>query len=227
MDIAALVLKVAKPPHKPKKAAATRASAFARRWTRHGTHLIANTPSTQGLAGALKVAAFDLDGTLVHTKSGLKFARSASDWRWFNPNVPRTLAALARRGYVVAVFTNQGGVVATSSSKLYANFTERVNQIQQALQIDLLVWAAPKRPAKAASPDDAHRRMRKPQTGMWLALCDYAAAGGALVDLHCSFFVGDAAGRPADFLDSDRQFALGAGIEFKVPEDVFTEPTAS
>lgn len=227
MDIAALVLKVAKPPHKPKKAAAPKGSAFARRWSRQGTHLIVNTPPTAGLEGPLKVAAFDLDGTLVHTKSGLKFARGASDWRWFNPTVPQTLAALARRGYVVAVFTNQGGVVATPSSKLYSNFTERVNQIQQALQMDLLVWAAPKRPARAASPEDAHRRMRKPQTGMWLALCDYAAASGHLVDLHHSFFVGDAAGRPADFLDSDRQFALGVGIEFKVPEDVFTKPTAS
>ncbi len=51
----------------------------------------------------------------------------------------------------------------------------------------------------------------------------------ACADKSQSYFVGDAAGRPTDFVDSktnkpvatDREFAANIGIQFKVPEDVF------
>lgn len=49
------------------------------------------------------------------------------------------------------------------------------------------------------------------------------------VDLSQSFYVGDAAGRPTDFIDNatgmpsdvDRQFARNAQLEFKLPEELF------
>lgn len=50
-----------------------------------------------------------------------------------------------------------------------------------------------------------------------------------LLDLSQSFYVGDAAGRPTDFIDNatgmpsdvDRQFARNAQLEFKLPEELF------
>lgn len=40
-------------------------------------------------------------------------------------------------------------------------------------------------------------------------------------DLTGSFMCGDAAGRPGDFSDSDRTFALAIGIQFLTPEELF------
>jgi DNA 3'-phosphatase len=40
-------------------------------------------------------------------------------------------------------------------------------------------------------------------------------------DKETSLFVGDAAGRPADFSDSDKEFAKNIGMKFCIPEDIF------
>jgi polynucleotide 3'-phosphatase len=42
------------------------------------------------------------------------------------------------------------------------------------------------------------------------------------VDYENSFFIGDAAGRKNDFLDSDLQFARNANLKFETPDDLFT-----
>ncbi len=78
--------------------------------------------------------------------------------------------------------------------------------------------------AFAAPQKDAYR---KPGAGMWRALCrEQAAAGGAAPDLAASFYVGDAAGRPHDFSDSDRAFAAAVGLRFFEPEQAFAGPAA-
>ncbi|XP_013920900.1 PREDICTED: bifunctional polynucleotide phosphatase/kinase-like isoform X2 [Thamnophis sirtalis] len=70
---------------------------------------------------------------------------------------------------------------------------------------------------------------RKPVLGMWDYLCK-KANGGLEVSLQESVYVGDAAGRPAnwapgqkkkDFSCSDRLFALNAGLPFYTPEEYF------
>uniref|UniRef100_A0A671SBG7 Bifunctional polynucleotide phosphatase/kinase-like n=1 Tax=Sinocyclocheilus anshuiensis TaxID=1608454 RepID=A0A671SBG7_9TELE len=70
---------------------------------------------------------------------------------------------------------------------------------------------------------------RKPVVGMWEHLCE-KANGGVTIDVSQSFYVGDAAGRPAnwalgkkkkDFSCSDRLFALNIGLQFHTPEEYF------
>ena len=87
-----------------------------------------------------------------------------------------------------------------------------------------MVFASPKKPANAKliSSSNLHETMRKPQIGMWEAFEKYVTSQGATIDKDHSFFVGDAAGRKADFLDSDKQFASNIGIKFYVPEDFWT-----
>jgi D-glycero-D-manno-heptose 1,7-bisphosphate phosphatase len=51
---------------------------------------------------------FDLDGTLVQTRSGNKFRRTPDDWA-FIPGRIEAIQKLAREGHEVAVATNQGG----------------------------------------------------------------------------------------------------------------------
>lgn len=206
---------------------------FSLLWKITGSHLIYNVPPRTAeppQETTVKVAAFDLDGTLANTKSGGKFARGPSDWQWFNGVTKQTLVDLNAKGYLVVIFTNQGGVVATKMSKSYLNFIGRVNQIEKALTSadptiggNLFVFASPKKPAqsKGSSPETLHTSMRKPESGMWQEFVDMLPST-VTVDKNESFYCGDAAGRPQDFLDSDRKFAENIGIDFKVPEELFT-----
>uniref|UniRef100_A0A2K5X5I8 Polynucleotide kinase 3'-phosphatase n=1 Tax=Macaca fascicularis TaxID=9541 RepID=A0A2K5X5I8_MACFA len=127
-----------------------------------------------------KVAGFDLDGTLITTRSGKVFPTGPSDWRILYPEIPRKLRELEAEGYKVLVATHAG---------LY----------------------------------------RKPVTGMWDHLQEQANEG-APISIRDSIFVGDAAGRPAnwapgrkkkDFSCADRLFALNLGLPFATPEEFF------
>lgn len=218
---------------------------FDYRWKIHGTHLICNIPKqinferykfVKDNQDLVKIAAFDLDGTLVETKSNLKFARGPNDWKWWTSksltllNVVEKLKQLADDRYIVVIFTNQGGVIATNTSKSYLSFTGRMNSIMKELpdeqKSEVFVYASPKKPSSKSmkvpiSSDSDHLMMRKPNIGMWEVLTKYFEGKHYKIDRESSFFVGDAAGRLGDFLDSDKMFAKNAQIQFKVPEDIF------
>lgn len=219
---------------------------FNLRWKIHGTHLITNIPQQLDVDSysisredqkLIKIAAFDLDGTLVDTKTGLKFARGANDWRWWTSNdsnklnVMDKLKKLVADKYIIVIFTNQGGVVATKTSKSYLAFIGRVNNILKELSTEkevpgLLVYASPKKPSSknqkiAVSSDEDHAIMRKPNIGMWNELVKYFEDQDYTIDTSNSFFVGDAAGRSNDFLDSDKMFARNVNLQFKIPEEIF------
>lgn len=53
---------------------------------------------------------FDVDGTLVTTRSGRTFRQSADDWMWIAPHHQLTLWGRHRFQWSVALATNQGGV---------------------------------------------------------------------------------------------------------------------
>ncbi|ODQ49150.1 hypothetical protein PICMEDRAFT_95957 [Pichia membranifaciens NRRL Y-2026] len=188
------------------------------------------------------VAAFDLDDTLIKTKTGMKFSRSADDWKWWNENVPKKVAdwleqpfpadTPANTSRVIVVFTNQGSVVNTAKpttpSKSLDTLIEKLNQIANSpalAGVPLLAYAATRKgaadkKAHLGSPPELHDEFRKPNTGMWKQLQRDLAPGTPALDV--SFFVGDAAGRKKDFSDSDVNFARALGLRHIVPEDFFT-----
>lgn len=204
---------------------------FESRWKTVGTHLIKNVPANRTSSILrVKVAAFDLDGTLITTKSGAKYSKGPQDWKWWGNSstlVPEKLASLYKDGYIIAVFTNQGAVVVNGPAKSYNNFKLKLGLIQDDLKkqyqvSELYVFASPKKPAKTpTSSDEQHKSTRKPEIGMWKAFENDLAMDGKTIDLQNSFFIGDAAGRLEDFLDSDLNFAKNAGLEFKTPEEFF------
>lgn len=55
-----------------------------------------------------KLCVFDVDGTLVHPKSGGSFRKTADDWLWM-PNRQEKYRELHEAGVELAIATNQGG----------------------------------------------------------------------------------------------------------------------
>lgn len=212
---------------KPIKRSFHSSTTFSANWNTTGTHLISNVPANfKKDNNPLKVAAFDLDGTLINTKSGNTFARGSDDWEFFNDKVIFKVKDLVKNDYTIVIFTNQGGVsIGQPNSKSYLNFTNRVNNMINALSkeiegFDPFVYASPKRPSGKkirSSPEELHLAMRKPQIGMWKQLKNTLKN----VDMENSFYVGDAAGREKDFLDSDKKFAENIPLVFKTPEEYF------
>lgn len=195
------------------------------------------TRRTGAEAGARrKIAAFDLDSTLITTSSGRKHASSAVDWKWWRPQVPGMLRDLHQnQGYQIVILSNQAGISLhrdpaskgpkASAEKRLKDFKAKCSAILSDLDLPTSIYAATGR--------DMYR---KPRTGMWQEVCkDYAIAEKE-VDLEHSFFVGDAGGRIAqlgpddatgaaggskDFSCSDRNLAYNLGIEYKTPDEFF------
>ncbi|PHH84995.1 hypothetical protein CDD83_1068 [Cordyceps sp. RAO-2017] len=180
-----------------------------------------------------KIAAFDLDSTLIDTSSGKKHASNAADWKWWDSCVPGRLRELYRdQGYRLVILSNQGGLTLhfdagykgpkASVQKRVTDFKQKCNAVLTNLDLPTTVYAA-----------TGHDIYRKPRTGMWKEVCEDYGISEHEVDLENSFFVGDAAGRLAvlggdkaaaiakDFSCSDRNLAHNIGIDFKTPEEFF------
>ncbi|CDK25485.1 unnamed protein product [Kuraishia capsulata CBS 1993] len=165
-----------------------------------------------------KVAAFDLDHTLIKSKSGAKnFSIAPTDWKWLFPSVPQKLRELADQGFQVLIFTNQGVTVVKKDSKSMGNFTTKMQLIF--CQLPVKLYAACRLPKKTVSLDG--KDFRKPSTEMWQLALLHLGISKDDIDMENSFFVGDAAGRPDDFSDSDKVFAHRIGLTFHVPEEYF------
>lgn len=148
-----------------------------------------------------KVAAFDLDWTIVKPKSGNKFPKDKDDWCFLNDKVVPTLQKLSSDGHTIVIFTNQGSKDFTDS-----DFQYKLNNIYKVLNVPFDAYACTEKGV-----------YRKPCIGMWETMLK--SMNG--INTKESFYVGDAAGRPKDFSDSDIKFAINIGIKFMVPEEIF------
>ncbi|XP_065826181.1 bifunctional polynucleotide phosphatase/kinase-like isoform X2 [Oscarella lobularis] len=166
-----------------------------------------------GLRSSNKIAAFDLDGTLIETKSGKVFATGPNDWKLKFDNVKAKLKSLEEAGYKIVVFSNQRGL---KNKALESDFRAKLTEITKKIEAPLQLFASM-----------SGIKYRKPCMGMWDYLVEKCNEHS--IDVGSSFFVGDAAGRPQgwapgkkkDFSCSDRTFAINIGLEFFTPEEYF------
>ena len=180
------------------------------KWSVDGSIVVFRTPLVYR-----KIAGFDMDGTLIATKSGNVFPRDTSDWRPLYPGVKAKLQDLHYKdGYDVVILSNQ---LAVSTGKTtITGMQGKIDSILRLFEIPANVIFATRR--------DVYR---KPAPGMWSYFKEQNK--DSPINEADSFYCGDAAGRPADkrtgrkkdFSESDLKFAHNISLTFYTPEEVF------
>lgn len=56
----------------------------------------------------IEIVFYDLDGTLIKTRTGSDFPTNRSDWQWWDPSVPTQLKKEWEQGKHLVVLSNQG-----------------------------------------------------------------------------------------------------------------------
>jgi len=149
-----------------------------------------------------KIAAFDMDDTLIKTKSGKDFAEDENDWEIFDKCIPQKLAKLVDDGFMLVIISNQLGI---SKGKVHIDtLKSKLELLVNYLNLNFIILCA-----------FEDNNYRKPRMGMW-GLIDG--------DKTTSFYCGDAGGLAArkvsnvnldkDFSDTDLKFARNLNIKF-------------
>lgn len=166
-------------------------------WHRPTTSLLLYI--SDGMQSTGNIAAFDMDWTLVRTVHGI-WPKDSADIALL-PNRCDTLKQLRANEHTIVIFTNQKS---TTDTKLDFNFQRVVKFINLIGDIPIILMMS--------ISDDNYR---KPNTGM------YDTLKKIVPPISSAFYVGDAAGRPQDFSNSDMLFAQNVGIPFYTPEQIF------
>ncbi|PHJ22185.1 polynucleotide kinase-3 [Cystoisospora suis] len=164
----------------------------------------------EGRNACAGLALFDLDGTLITTKSGKAFPQHSMDWQLLHaPHSTQRMKSLVSEGYHVIVISNQLGV--QKGHTTLTSLTEKVDAIYGALGVPLTVCLA--------TGDDLFRKPRPAAASFILThltahlhrsqccvsssnCCTTVTANGVAqmlpgrkASLPPIFYVGDAAGR--------------------------------
>ncbi|PRP89190.1 polynucleotide kinase 3-phosphatase [Planoprotostelium fungivorum] len=181
-------------------------------WREDDSLLIYNSPR---IPPSNRIAAFDMDGTLITTKSGRKHPANETDWKFLYDEIIETkLKELHKQGYKIVLFTNQAGV---GKQQTASSIQNKIAKILRTINVPAQVLVATKKD-----------QFRKPSSLLWRKFIENLNRG-VEADVKRSFYVGDAAGRPGgwkvkvnkDFSCADRSFAHNIGLTFHTPEEYF------
>ena len=147
-----------------------------------------------------KIAGFDLDYTLIKTKSGKLFPINKNDWELLYSEITIEKIKDIAKTHDIVIFTNQ--------KKYTDEFIEKLDNIKKLFNVNMIFIVSKK---------DGY--YRKPMIGMWKLLEN--SIFDKTIDKDNSFYCGDAAGRDKDFAASDLMFAHNLEITFYTPEQLF------
>jgi bifunctional polynucleotide phosphatase/kinase len=151
-----------------------------------------------------KIAAFDIDGTIITTKSGAVFPKSSDDWKFLYDNVVSKLKEFYSENYCIIFISNQAGL---KSEEQINNWKSKMNNVVKKIGIPICIYASIEK--------DIYR---KPLPTLWNIITSKI---DEKINMETSFYCGDAAGRKGDHNDTDYKFALNNKLEFLVPEMFF------
>ena len=192
----------------------------------HNHHVIIRKPRLNGDPIRSKVAAFDLDGTIMKWVSEAPgfWPSRLEHFELWNAGLIKKLRQLYDDGYQLVIFTNQGGVQKAHNGKRATLVKTIIDWLESIIERPLCAVASTKSIKK--SPNDS---FHKPQPHMWtkvLATNTFAQGKGfdkvvPTYDLSSSFFVGDSADEDDSQGGVDRKFAQNVGITFYTPDEYF------
>lgn len=154
-----------------------------------------------------KLACFDIDGTIITTRSGKTHAGDDLDWKFAFPGIKGKLQQLINNNFKIIFITNQRGL--NNSSKISIWKTKIFHVLKKLKLLDkITVFVSIK-----------YDYFSKPLTGFFDEFIPE-------FDKLKSFYCGDAAGRLTDFANTDYEFAVNLGIPFYTPDKYFNnQPT--
>ncbi|KAJ8731381.1 hypothetical protein PYW07_004545 [Mythimna separata] len=173
--------------------------------------------TSKGVQASHKIAAFDMDGTLIKTKSGKVHPVDTKDWQIAFHNAQEKLKDLIEQGYRLVILSNQAPI--GNGRVKIEDFKIKIEHIVKKLAVPFQVYLA-----------TGKGFYRKPTTGMWKVLSEQKN-DGLEIDMVKSFYCGDAAGRVAswapgkkkDHSMADKLMAENLGLQFYTPEEFFLQ----
>jgi bifunctional polynucleotide phosphatase/kinase len=162
------------------------------------------TPLTENPAKPLYL--FDLDYTLIKTKSGAKFPKDENDWKFMvDIEELRKCFSFIGKTHNIGIITNQSGL---KTEKDIRGFEKKLTDIIITLKHDISIFVSIK-----------HDEYRKPYPGFLNML---SLKYPTIVPyIKKSIYIGDAAGRSSDHAQSDYAFAKNFGLDFLTPEQFY------
>lgn len=159
-----------------------------------------------------KIAMFDMDGTIIDTKSKKSNPINSDDWVLWNDCIPKKLQEVKNAGYRIVIISNQKGI-----SLGYTTLKEIQTKIEK--------WSASVGVEMSVLLATENDQYRKPLPGSWEYI--QKTLNKTPIEKSKCFYVGDAAGRPKigkrpkDHSDCDRFFSINCGLNFFTPESYF------
>ncbi|QWO71640.1 NRK1 [Orgyia pseudotsugata single capsid nuclopolyhedrovirus] len=143
-----------------------------------------------------KIAGFDLNGTLIETKSGGVFAMNDNDWKLKYTNTTNKLTELLDADYTIVVMTNEQGITKnTNLTALSSAFKKKIETLCRTIDLPMFVVAS------------CRTKYRKPRTGLF----ECVRKKQPMLNVEKSFYCGN----NADGTNcNDLQFAENCGIKF-------------
>lgn len=156
-----------------------------------------------------KIYMFDLDYTLIKTKSGKKFPIDKEDWVLLYDNIKDKICKISDKSGLIGIISNQKGLKTDIQKN---DWIYKINQINLILKIDFVF---------ASISDNVYR---KPLIGSYEFVKGQFnnIRWAELSDKKKIYYIGDAAGRETDFSDTDIKFATNCKLKFKTPEFFFS-----
>lgn len=151
---------------------------------------------------------FDLDYTLIKTKSGKKFPINKNDWELLYAVIQNKIKKIAGLNSLIGIISNQKGL---KNKEQKEDWIYKIKQIDKVISLDFVF---------ASVTDD---RFRKPLPGSFEFMKEkfINIDWDKLLNEKKIYYIGDAFGRETDFSDTDIKYASNNNLKFKTPEVFF------